>query len=398
MRNTASLYRTTGYPDRDALVDAVYTAGVLPDEEALMMVGRFSGFRALDRIVLLHRFPHVSDLCRLDQAQVENIIRRPLRRSKWAPNTLLREIERDRTWQKRGSDRFMLWIGSPEYPERLRRVYDAPAILYGWGNRDVTNESARDEYFVSVIGTRKPDHDGLTGAYTLGRDLSRKGIHVVSGLARGIDGAAHRGCVAEGDKAAFAPPQTDISQRFGKAVVVLGSGIDDIYPREHRPLAFDILNREGVLLSEYPAGFSPRKFYFPARNRIIAGLSDAVVVVQAPEGSGSLITADFAGDIGVDVLVHDVGRGWTGGEALINGGAPVVENARDLAKLTGIWGSAAALSSAGGAEVYGEEPTADSLNHPALAAFGPPDEATSLSGSREQFRRIGATLMGGAIR
>ncbi|MFA7566116.1 MAG: DNA-processing protein DprA [Alkalispirochaeta sp.] len=375
MREMMKTVQPVRYPDRDSLIEEVCRSGSRPEEDALFMVGRFPAFRALDRVKLLFRYPTVDQLLQLSQREVETVIGRPLRRTEWNAKELRRTIKIDRRWRDAGTDHFVRWIGDAGYPQRLRRVYDAPAVLYGWGCPAVLQLSASS---VAVVGTRRPDEAGRLAAYRLGRDLAEWGVPVVSGLARGIDGAAHRGTLVG---------RSTVS---GQAIAVLGSGIDDVYPREHRPLAQDLLRRGGLLLSEYPVGFAPTKFRFPARNRIIAGLSDAVVVVQAPEGSGALITADFAGDIGVEVCVHRAGTGWTGCAALTGGGAETVESGEDVLNLLGSqwkprdgWVERRRGPELDQMPVHGEGPKS------ALAAFGPMTDGESVIASREEFRLIG---------
>jgi DNA processing protein len=167
------------------------------------------------------------------------------------------------------------------YPARLRTIHDPPLGLFVRGGADLDLLSAP---CVAVVGARACSPYGAAVAAELGRGLARAGVVVVSGLARGIDGAAHRGAL-----------------EAGATVAVLGCGVDRDYPRAHRTLAAAIAER-GLILSEYPPGVEPAPWRFPARNRIVAGLCDATVVVEARERSGALITADLALDEGREVL------------------------------------------------------------------------------------------------
>jgi DNA processing protein len=356
---------------REALLDEIDRGVPRPDPDALLIVGRFPGFRALDRLAMLLRYPHVRDLRRTTQADVEMTIGRLLRRSKWNPDHLLRTVEIDRKWMTAGPDRRVLWIGDSSYPTQLRRVYDVPPILYIRGTVPA-DEPLLVAPSVAVVGTRRPDRDGLEAAYTLGRDLAGNGVSVVSGLARGIDAAAHRGVVSLGDGA--------------PAVVVLGSGVDTIYPSEHRDLAVDILNTGGVIVSEYPPGRPPAKYQFPARNRIIVGLSDSTVLVQAPERSGALISAELAQDIGLDVMVHAVGSRWTGGAALLESGATLVAGAAEILtahpRLIRSASTDSGRSRRNRSGVTGRRRTQKDI----LAAFGPEEEPASLEEWRDFLR------------
>jgi DNA processing protein len=172
------------------------------------------------------------------------------------------------------------WEGS--YPALLAAIYDPPAGLWIRGEAD---PELLSRPAVGVVGARACSAYGRAVARTLGRDLAAAGVVVVSGMARGIDGEAHRGALDGG----------------GATVAVLGCGIDRDYPAAHAELARRIA-ATGLIVSEYEPGVEPAPWRFPARNRIIAGLSRAVVVVEARERSGALITVDFALEQGRDVL------------------------------------------------------------------------------------------------
>jgi DNA processing protein len=171
--------------------------------------------------------------------------------------------------------------GGPGYPPLLAELHDPPARLYlRGGPPEILARPA-----VAVVGARSCSSYGAQVARELSRDLAALGVVIVSGLARGIDGEAHRGALAAG----------------GLTVAVLGCGIDRDYPRAHAQLAGRIAG-SGLIVSEYPPGVEPAPWRFPARNRIVAGLAQATVVVEARERSGALITADFALELGRDVF------------------------------------------------------------------------------------------------
>ena len=178
-------------------------------------------------------------------------------------------------------DIFLLTMQDALYPDRLRNIYDPPVLLYGRGRMPLFDEEAA----VSVVGTRTCTPYGISAAEELGYQLAKEGAVVVSGLAKGIDGASHRGALRAG----------------GFTAAVLGGGVDVVYPAENRRLYEDIA-ATGVLLSEYPPGTEPMGSHFPVRNRILSGLSLAVLVVEAPERSGALITANTALEQGRDVF------------------------------------------------------------------------------------------------
>ena len=175
----------------------------------------------------------------------------------------------------------LLTIQDAEYPGRLKNIYDPPCLLYVKGRLPAFDE----EVAVAVVGTRDATPYGISSAEKLGYGLARGGAVVVSGLAKGIDAAATRGALRAG----------------GITVGVVGNGLDVHYPYESRYLYEDVA-AAGVLLSEYAPGTEPAKNHFPARNRILSGLSLATLVVEAPERSGALITADTAVEQGRDVF------------------------------------------------------------------------------------------------
>lgn len=200
--------------------------------------------------------------------------------------------------------------GDPGYPAHLDRFEDAPDLLFVRGDLPAMPG-------VGIVGTRRCTAYGLELSEAYGRVAAEIGWPVVSGLARGIDGAAHRGMVQAG----------------GRGIAVLGCGIDVTYPREHRLLGNQILECGGAIVSEYPPGSRPDAWRFPPRNRIIAGLSAAVVVVEAGRTGGALITAVKAAEYGIPVFAMpgDVDRASSEGtNRLIRDGAFPVFDPEDL--------------------------------------------------------------------
>jgi len=197
------------------------------------------------------------------------------------------------------------------YPVNLLEIYDPPPVIFYKGKLRAT-----DKLSVAIVGTRKPSPYGLVVAEKLAKDLTALGITITSGMARGIDTAAHQGALAEG----------------GRTIAVLGCGPDVVYPRENKKLMEQIINH-GAVVSEFPPGTQPEAWRFPVRNRIISGLSQATLVVEAAERSGALITADFALEQGRDVMavpgnvVNPLSRGP---HRLIKQGARLIEGASDV--------------------------------------------------------------------
>ena len=196
----------------------------------------------------------------------------------------------------------VLSLDDRNYPEHLAEIHSPPLVLYIWGEL-----LPQDQVAAAIVGTRRATPYGRAVARDLASGLAGSGVTIVSGLARGIDGVAHQAALEAG----------------GRTIAVLGSGLDQIYPPEHRKLASSIAEA-GAVISDYPLGTRPEGGNFPPRNRIISGLSLAVIVVQAGDRSGALITANFAADQGRDVFgvpgrIYD--RGSKGVNRLIGQGA-----------------------------------------------------------------------------
>jgi len=175
--------------------------------------------------------------------------------------------------------RVVQW-NEPEYPQTLLQIYDPPVVLYVRGDAGILNAPS-----LSIVGTRRPTVYGTQMAERMGRDLAKRGLAIVSGLARGIDAIAHEGATSVG----------------GRAIGVLGTGIDVCYPKENKKLYEKVLER-GAIISELPTGSHPAPENFPVRNRIIAGMPLGVVIVEGKEHSGSLITARLAMEFGREVF------------------------------------------------------------------------------------------------
>jgi DNA processing protein len=214
-------------------------------------------------------------------------------------------------WAKREKCRF-LTQSDPDYPSLLKEISDPPLLLYARGRLDILAKTC-----ISVVGTRRPTIYGVQMAEGIAEDLSRRGLCIVSGLARGIDAAAHRGALAAG----------------GSTIAVLGCGIDIVYPREHRRLTEKILEN-GLLLSEFTPGTSPAPQNFPVRNRIISGLALGTAIIEASEYSGSLITARLAMEQNREVFAipgNLTSPQSFGPNFLIKQGAKLVQTWRDIA-------------------------------------------------------------------
>jgi DNA processing protein len=190
-------------------------------------------------------------------------------------------LDLDREFDRLAAEGYHLLTWEDEsYPARLLEIDAPPPVLYVWGE-----VLPQDRFAAAVVGTRRPTAYGIAVARDVAALLASSGVTVVSGLARGIDAAAHKAALEAG----------------GRTLAVLGSGLDRIYPPEHRRLA-EAIARAGAVASDYPLGTAPEAVNFPPRNRLISGLSLAVVIVEAGEASGALITADFAAEQGREVF------------------------------------------------------------------------------------------------
>ena len=227
--------------------------------------------------------------------------------------------------------------GDRRYPARLAAIPDPPPVLWLRGDG-----AALDGPAVAVVGSRAGTAYACEVGRSLAADLASREVTIVSGLARGVDSAAHRGVLAAG----------------GRTVAVLGSGVDVVYPPEHTGLAGEI-SRRGLLASELPPGTTPRPAYFPMRNRLISGLSQAVVVVEASGRSGSLITARLALEQGREVMAvpGNVLSGRNrGAHALLRDGARIVETADDVVEELGLASPAAGGETGAAASRDGDRP------------------------------------------
>lgn len=226
-------------------------------------------------------------------------------------------IARDRLnvaelWERstRGDVRVACWLDD-DYPALLREIPAPPPVIYIRGQLQET-----DSVSVAIVGTRRATAYGRDVTYRIAYDLAQAGVTIVSGLALGVDGVAHRAALEAG----------------GRTIAVLGSGIDVIYPGEHRDLARRISD-QGAVISDYALGTKPDRFNFPPRNRIISGLALGVVVTEAPERSGALLTVNFAAEQGRDAFavpgpVH--ASSSAGCLRIIREGATMVRNAEDI--------------------------------------------------------------------
>lgn len=228
------------------------------------------------------------------------------------PEELPAALQRLQDWLAAGTDRHVLTLADKRFPAELLEMADPPLMLYVLGDLNALHHPQR----LAIVGSRNPTPQGQANARHFAQTLSQTGVCIVSGLALGVDGAAHEGALEGGSP----------------TVAVVGTGLDRVYPKRHLSLAHRIA-AQGAIVSEYPLGTPPLAAHFPQRNRIIAGLSQGTLVVEAALQSGSLITARLAAEQGREVFaipgsIHaPQSRGC---HALIRQGAKLVESANDI--------------------------------------------------------------------
>ncbi len=222
-------------------------------------------------------------------------------------------------WKRMMEEKGIIYLDyqNKKYPDSLKNIYNSPPGLFIRGNPELLSRP-----MLAMVGARRPTSYGLSVARKFGREISEAGVVVVSGLARGIDAAAHEGALAGG----------------GSTLAVLGCGVDVFYPRENKNLMEKII-REGAVISEFPPASEPQSWHFPVRNRLISGLSRAVLVVEASARSGSLITADLALEQGRDVMAvpGNINSALSlGTNNLIRQGATIVTSVDEVLEELGI--------------------------------------------------------------
>lgn len=230
-------------------------------------------------------------------------------------------IERTLNWLAQGQGRRLLALDDPDYPQALLHLSDPPLLIHAQGNLAALNQRA-----IAIVGSRNASPEGMRNAFGFAEALARRQWLITSGLAEGIDSAAHQGALAG---AGTDQPPT---------IAVIGNGLDQIYPARHRQLAERILANQGLILTEQPLGAAPLRSNFPRRNRMIAALSRGVLVVEAAVRSGSLISARLGAELGREIMavpgsIHNpLARGC---HHLIRDGAALIETVDDILRALG---------------------------------------------------------------
>lgn len=276
--------------------------------DLILGLARCSFLSCAEKAFLAKKLDNLESLTVLSIEDICLILGRVIRTRCWEPEKLDSLVERDLSLIQRFGIGFVS-VMSAAYPPLLREIHDPPFAVFWRGTLPDPEHTV-----AAIVGTRAPSGNGALAAARLGTEFAEYGIPVVSGLARGIDAFAHRGNIEGG----------------GKSIAVLACGVDQIYPRSNARLASRLIESGGCILSEYQPGELPLQYRFPQRNRIISGLARAVIVVEAPEKSGALITADFALEQGRDLFVFadtlDSARG-KGTRLLFEQGAPAIRSA-----------------------------------------------------------------------
>lgn len=266
-----------------------------------------------EKLLVRRNVSDIEKLFSLSLTDIALIVKRVIRSGMWKADEILKRINRQIHIMK-CFDIHSCAIEDPAYPELLKEIYDPPFMLFWRGNNACLQKKS-----VGVVGTRRPSFAGIQAARGIASKLASNGYTVVSGLALGIDAAAHKGAV---------------TAENASTAAVLASGVDEITPYANKGLAASIIKKGGCIVSEYPPETVAAKWRFPARNRIISALAIATLVVEAPTKSGSLITADFALEQGRDLFFHELALKNSGDErhpsSYVRDGAAVIHNADEL--------------------------------------------------------------------
>lgn len=256
----------------------------MENKKLLLQLGiaRLGFLSTEDKLKLENNLDNISNLAILSIDDISLIVGRVVNTREWPVENFEKIILKDFSVMQAFSIDFV-HCKDKNYPVMLNQVYDAPYGLFVRGSISVLNTPA-----VSIVGTRNPSVSGFKTTFNFSKELTTLGYTVVSGLALGIDTAAHKGTILS-----------------GKTIAVLACGLDNIYPTANKKLAVEIIKNGGCLISEYSPGEPPLKWRFIQRNRIISGLSEATVVMESPPKSGALITADFALEQNRDLYFHE---------------------------------------------------------------------------------------------
>lgn len=280
------------------------------NKSCLLALNRIKGIGPYTCVKLLAKWPNLTEMFALSCAELIKFgIREKL--AQQITNFNFKLLDDDFVWEDKLPENKIIVYGDSSYPRLLSEIPDPPPVLYVCGKQEYLNSLS-----IAIIGSRKPSIAGLENSYKFAFELAKKNITIVSGLAIGVDAEAHKAAIAAG----------------GATIAIMGTGIDNIYPRHHKYLAQNVCEN-GLLVSEFPLKTFPIAGHFPRRNRIISGLTLATLVVEAAEKSGSLITARFAIEQNREVLaipgsIHN--QQARGCHYLLKQGAKLVTSCADI--------------------------------------------------------------------
>lgn len=237
------------------------------------------------KLQLFKKLDNFEELALLSIEELSKYCKKPVSKTKWNPKKLQCLADNDLHLMEQYKIN-LVTIAEPDFPPLLKEISQAPFALYYRGNISVLHKSC-----VGVVGTRHPDSQGLKAAFNISKELACNNVTVVSGLALGVDAAAHKGA---------------LDSETGSTAAFLASGVDVISPTSNKPVAARILRNGGCILSEYPLQSEAISWHFPERNRLISGVSASVIVIEALEKSGALITAEFALEQNRELFIHPV--------------------------------------------------------------------------------------------
>ena len=266
-----------------------------------LMLAEYKKIKNKKKIELLHNYENINEICSILNLNQEEKIDKYIKYMQEKNIQVITYYDKD-------------------YPKQLKNLYDAPIAIYAIGNCKILNKKNK----IAVIGARKASNYGINIARQIGSFLSKNNIHTISGLALGIDVNSHLGVLKE----------NSVNSTSGRAIAVIGNGLDNIYPYQNREIAKKIINNDGCIISEYIVGTKPLKNNFPARNRIISALADKLVVVEAEnEKSGTMITVDFSLELGKEIYVvpgNINNKMSVGTNRLIKDGAKIITEFNDI--------------------------------------------------------------------
>ena len=270
------------------------------------------GLGNISKQKLLKIYKNPEKIYKLTKKQLLQIPEIGINRAQNILDTKTRSIVNNHIYEMKRRNIDIISVYDKEYPKILKEIYDFPISLYVKGNKDILNNIS-----IAIVGCRECSEYGKEVAKYFSYNLANSNINIVSGLAKGIDSYAHIGALSA----------------CGKTVAVVGHGLDSMYPIQNKTLFEEIISKKGTIISEYPLGVKPNKINFPARNRIISGMTKGIIVVEAKKKSGTLITVDFALEQGREVYVvpgNINSSNSFGTNDLIKQGAKMVTNYKEI--------------------------------------------------------------------